>query len=273
MADEIENEDDILELGEAPEDTQPAAEGDDTIAAAEDDDLEIPTFGDPGEEEPSDTDLVKHLRQQLRERDKRLSEVDKVAKQPEIVVGEEPTLESCDFDDERFKTELRAYDQRKAKAEAQANEGQEAKRKEQEAWQAELVRYAEKRQALPYKDVDDAEATVTAALNQQQQAMIVKVANDPAKLIYALGKNPAKLAALAGVTDPVKFIAASVRLEGEVRMAKRKPTAQPERIVQGSASMQSGDKARDKLIEKAQAGGDVTETLRALREARKKQAA
>lgn len=274
MADEIENEDDTLELGDAPEDTQPAADGEDTVVT-EDDDIEIPTFGDPGEEEAGDTDLVKHLRQQLRERDKRLSEVEKGQKQPEIVVGDEPTLEDpdVDWDPDKFKDKYSAWLERKRQVEAKANEGQEAARKEQEAWQAELSRYAEKRKALPYRDVDDAEATVTAALSQAQQALIVKTANDPAKLIYALGKNPAKLAALAGVTDPVKFIAASVRLEGEVKMAKRKPAAQPERIVQGAASMvNAGANDLEKAIDKAVAKNDFNE-VRRLRKLQRQKAA
>jgi hypothetical protein len=281
MAGENENEDDILELGEAPEnqdDTQPAAEGDDTLTGTDgegqDDDEEIPTFGDPGEEGEQDTPLAKHLRAQIRDRDKRIAELDRSAKpEPAIVVGEEPTLESCDFDDERFKTELRAYDDRKRRADEQANKGNEAQRAADEQWEQEKAAFIKKRAALPYKDLDDVEAIVAASLEPAQSAMIVKCANDAPKLIYALGKNPAKLAALAGVKDPFKFIAAAVRLEGEVKMAKRKPTVEPDKIVRGSASMQSGDKARDKLIEKAQAGGDVTETLRALRQARKKQAA
>jgi hypothetical protein len=257
--------DDVLELGEAPEQDDPTPEtnGEQAEASADDDDVEMPTFGDPGEEEPSDTDLVRHLRSELRKTQARAKELEGGEKpRPPIVVGDKPTLESCDYDEDKFEQELDAFKERQRLASAQADEGQKAKQAEQQAWQADLTRYGEKRAALPFKDIDDVEAVVVSALSQAQQAMVVKSANDPAKLIYALGKHPTKLAALAGVTDPVKFIAATVRLETEVKMAKRKPTAEPDVPVRGSASLSSADKELERLEAKAaRNGGDRSEII------------
>jgi len=278
MADEIENEDDILELGEAPEDTQPAAEGDDTIAAAEDDDdIEIPSFGDPTEEQPDDTHNMRVVRNKLREVQQELAALKegRDAKEPEIEVGEKPTLWDDDIagDEDKYDAALIAYHERKRQKDAQANAVSESQKRQNEIWQARVNDFAQKRAAYPAAIMTECETALATTLNGQQQRAIIRYAKNPAALTIALGRSQAKLDALAKIDDIGEFIAETALLEKEVKLAKRKPTAQPERIVQGSASMQSGDKARDKLIEKAQAGGDVTETLRALREARKKQAA
>jgi hypothetical protein len=264
MADEP--EDDVLELGEPLEDlddTQPAADGDDTLSAAGDDDLELPTFADDGEEEPSDTDLVKHLRAELRRTQADKKALEQGAKpEPAIVVGEKPTLESCEWDEDKFETELDAWKDRKRQVEERATKGQEAQRAADEQWRQEKETFAKKRAELPYKDIDDVEAVVAASLDSAQLMMIVKAANDGPKLVYALGKNPAKLSALAGVKDPIKFIAATVRLEGEMKMAKRRPTVEPDKIVRGSASIAAG--AVDKhlaALEKKAAGGDRSEVI------------
>jgi hypothetical protein len=274
MAGEIENEDEVLELGNEPEETVAAADGNDTVAA-DDDDIEIPTFGDPGDEEPSDTDLVKHLRNQVRERDRRLAEAEKAKQpEPEIVIGTKPTLESCEYDEERFEQELDAFKERQRAAEQRTNTRSEQQRQADQEWEAEKAAYAKKRAALPFKDVEDVESTVAATLNPAQLAMIVKTANDGPKLIYALGKNPAKLATLASITDPVKFIAASVRLEAEVKMAKRKPVAQPDTPVRGSAPLAKApdDKQEAKLLAEAQRSGNMTPYREYMRNKRKKAA-
>jgi len=270
-------EDDVLELGEPSEqDDPPASEpGGEHIEPAEDDDVEIPTFGDPGEEEPTDTDLVKHLRAELRKTQARAKELEQGKQpEPEIVVGQKPTLESCEYDEDKFEAELDAWKDRKRKAEEQVSAGEKSRRAEQEAWKADLTRYAQKRSALPFRDVDEVEAVVTSALSQAQQAMVVKSANDPAKLIYALGKHPAKLTALAQVTDPVKFIAATVRLEAEVKMAKRRPAAEPETIVRGSgqASASSVDKRLEQLEKDARRTGDRSKLVAYKAERNRKEA-
>ena len=124
---------------------------------------------------------------------------------------------------------------------------------------------------MPYGDVDDVEAVVAASLNQMQLASIVQTANDAPKLIYALGKNPARLSALAKVTDPAKFIAAAVRLEMEVKMSKRRPAAEPDVPVRGSASITAtADKHEQKLEAEADRTGDRSKLIKYRAEKRNK---
>lgn len=280
MADEP--EDDILELGEPPEEQDEAAvetndEAEQQADDEQDDDEELPTFGDPGEEGEQDTPLAKHLRAQIRERDKRIAELDKSAKpEPEIVVGDKPTLESCDYDEEKFETELDAYKDRKRKAEEQANKGKEVQQAATKQWQEEQADYVKKRTALPFRaeTIAEAEAIIAGALDPNQITCLVKAANNAPVLAVALSRNPAKLAAIAQIKDYVKFSAALVRLEAEVKMAKRRPTVEPDKIVRGSASLASTNAAKtlEKLEKEAEATGNRDKII-AFKRAQKEKAA
>jgi hypothetical protein len=257
MADEP--EDDVLELGEEDLVQQPEQVDDTQPAAQAQDDIEIPTFGDASEEEADDNDLVKKLRAEIRARDIKLKEREESAKpQPEIVVGEKPTLESCEWDEDKFEAQLDAWKERKRQAEDRANQHTEAQNKANEQWKATLTTYAGKRAAFPADVMDEAETAVAATLNPTQQAIIVSVADNPAKLMIALGRNQAKLDALAETTDPLKFAATIAKLETEVRMTKRKPTAEPDTPQRGSASLSQGaaDKKLEQLEKDARRSGD-----------------
>lgn len=256
-----EPEDDVLVLGDEPEQDDLPDDVNDRVEDQQDDDpdVEIPMFGDAGEEEPTDSDLVKHLRSELRKSQARAKAVEEGPKvEPAIVVGDKPTLESCDYDEDRFDAAYDEWKDRKRKAEEQADQRNATQRQADQQWEAEKATYAKQRAALPYRDVADVEAVVASTLRPDQLALIVKTANDGPKLIYALGKNPGKLQALAGVTDPIKFIAAAVRLEAEVKMSKRRPTAEPDTPVRGSASLAAGtvDKREEKLVADARRTND-----------------
>lgn len=265
MADEP--EEDILELGDDPEvqdEDPPVNDEVEEQPRDEEEDIELPTFADDGEDEPSDTDLVKHLRAELRKAQAEKKALEQGPKaEPPVVVGDKPTLESCDYDEEKFESELDAWKDRKRQAEEQANRGKEAQRAADEQWEQEKAAFAKKRAQLPYKDIDDVEAVVASTLDPAQIAMIVKVANDGPKLIYALGKNPSKLSALSSVKDPIKFIAAAVRLEAEVKMTKRRPTVEPDKITRGSAPLSTGsaDAQMEKLEKEAARTGDRSKLI------------
>ena len=88
--------------GEQQEDGE---QGSDKSGDLDESELEV-TFD--GEAAPAsgegENGLVKHLREQIRERDKRLAELSKAQPQ-KIEVGEKPTLAGCDYDEERFDRE------------------------------------------------------------------------------------------------------------------------------------------------------------------------
>jgi hypothetical protein len=78
-----------------------------------------------------------------------------------------------------------------------------------------------------------------------------------AKFIYALGKHPAQLAALAAQSDPIRLIKDVANLEGQLKMAKRKPPEidTPERG-SGKVSKESADKTLAKLEAEAERTGN-----------------
>lgn len=258
-----EREDDTLELtedeiaDEAEDQEQDEQASTDGEKAPEDEDETVVI---EGEDAPSsgeaDTGLVKHLREQIRERDRRLAELAKSAPQPQkIEVGEKPTLAGCDYDEEAYEAQLDQWKGRKAAAEQQAEEAQKTQKQIADAWAEELQGHHQKKAALKFKDVQEAEDVALAALNDVQQAVIVKAAENSAMVIYALGKHPAKLAELSKITDPIKLAVAVSKLEGKMTVTKRGGPPEPERIARGGTPAAGG---KDKELERLEKEADRT---------------
>ena len=274
-------DDDVLELGQPPE----GGEDQQQVDAGEgegggEDDLEIPSFTDEADDQEGDTDLVKHLRAELRRVQAEKKEFERSQQpKPKVEVGPKPTLESCEYDEDKFEGELLAWQDRKRQADADVNAGKEAEQKRAQELGEVIQSYATKLQALPYADKDDMQATTLAALSDPQKEIFLRIAADPAKLAYALGRNPAKLAALAkvNVTDMASvahFGAAVSKLDGELKMAKRKPGVAVSKPIGGGAPVSNSTAAIgdiEKQLDKAAAKGDMKEVrrLRKLRDERK----
>ena len=247
---------------EEEQERQAETEGDE---APEDED-EFVSF--EGEAAPAsgeaETGLVKHLRAQLREKAKEVETLRKSAPVPQPVeVGEKPTLAGCDYDEEAYEANLDQWKARKAQAEEQARTAEQAQKQAAEAWSAELQGHHEKKAALKFKDVQEAEEVALASLSQVQQAVIVKAASNSAMVVYALGKHPAKLAEISKITDPIKRAVAVSKLEGKLSVTKRGGPPEPERIARGGTPAAGGkDKELERLEKKADQTGDRSELIR-----------
>ena len=170
----------------------------------QEDDEVVVTLGDepvsePSEEEKGAPQWVKDLRKQHREAQKRVRELEQqvaAAKAPAapatIEVGPKPTLEGCDYDPEKFEADLDAWKERKRKADQQVEEQHRAQREAEEAWQAKLSGYQAQKASLKLPDYDEAESTISGLMDVTQQGVIIQGADNPALVIYALGKNEAK---------------------------------------------------------------------------------
>lgn len=226
-----------------------------------------------GEDGGNDTTLVQHLREQLRERDRRLAEVNKPT-QP-VEVGEYPSLESCEYDEDKHRAAVDAYYARKAQADRAEAEQRNAAQASQQEGQDLEVRHRAKLAALPVnqEEKEQADATVRAALPLNVQAAIAKYAEDSGKVTFALYKNPAKLAAIAAEPDPVRQLLAIKDLEGKIKV-RRKPSApEAQTIQQGSAPVATkADQESAKLLKEAERTGDYSAYLKRQRELRKKAA-
>ncbi|HEY7822493.1 MAG TPA: hypothetical protein VIG24_06665, partial [Acidimicrobiia bacterium] len=239
-------------------------EGSDTEAEAKDADedegfvaVTIGGEAPPPEDEEAERapEWVRDLRKQYREEKRRNKELQEQlartsgsAKAAEL--GEKPTLEKADYDTERYETELAAWYERKRKHdEVEAARRSEADAVERE-WKQKLEGYQSAKATLKVRDYDEAEDVVQDALNVTQQGMILQGAENPALLVYALGKNPKRAKELASIKDPVKFAFAVARLETQLKVTKRKATSKPEPKVSGTGRI-SG--AVDSTLERLRA--------------------
>lgn len=249
----------------------------------ESDDEVIVSIGE--ESPPSDEediskapDWVRELRTKHRETSKRVRELEEenarlkgTGKPAAVTVGEKPTLEGCDYDAERFERELESYQARKRAADEQDRKKRDAEQAEKDAWQAKLDAYGKSKGELKVKDYDDVETIVTDTLNGTQQGIILNGAENPALLVYALGKNPKKAKELASITDPVKFAFAVAKLETQLKVTPRKAPPPPENIVKGSAPVSgSVDSQLERLRADAAKTGDFTKVHQYKKQQREK---
>lgn len=204
---------------------------------------------------------IKEIRKQERARERRIKELEAqlngTHKSEPIKLGEEPTLESADYDVEEFKKQFTEWHERKAKYEQQEASKREEQEKANKVWQEKLTSYETKKTAIKSKvrDFDEAEELARDALSQTQQGILIHAAEKPELLIYHLGKNPQKAKELAAITDPIQFAFAAAKIDAQIKMTARKPSTSPERKPGGSASYNNGS---DKRLEELEREADRT---------------
>lgn len=223
----------------------------------------------PPEEKTHAPEWVRELRKANREKERRIRELEaklNASAQTEskpVVLGPKPTLEGHDYDAEKFEAALeRWYDQRR-QVEAQAEQVRKAEQEQQSAWQQKLDAYAKAKAELKVRDYDDAEAMAQELFDVTQQGIVVQGADNPALVIYALGKNPAKAKEISEIKDPVKFAFAVAKLEKELKVTSRtKATPPPERVVNGTARVSGAvDSTLERLRAEAERTGNYTKVI------------
>ncbi len=239
-------------------------EGDDDIGFLDDD------------EEGDDEDLPKRLRARINDQghviatlSRKLAETSEQARPAPIEVGEMPTLEGCDYDEDKLKSEMTAWtDRRIAAATAEHAAPSSA---EEEARQ-DVERYQSSISKLTFADADAMVAKAREALTPAQEFMISQASRDAGKLLYALGRHPQKLAELVGIKNPAKFIVRVATLETNMKSGQRRPAPNPERIPRGNAAPRAGvDKEEARLEKEADRTGDRT-ALQAYRRQKREKA-
>lgn len=222
---------------------------------------------------------VKELRKTSREQAKKIRELEAekqaaVAATTQVeVVGPEPTLEGCDYDEARFKASWKSWNTKQVEQEAKTREKQQQAKSEQDAWSAKVAAYREAPLKVP--DFEDAEHATIEALNPTQQGILILGPDSPAvskQLVYALGKNPNKLKELSAIKDPVKFAFAAAKVLEKLTVTPRKTPPAPETQVRGSASVTTtADSTLAKLMAEADRTGDRSKVNAYRRQQRAKQ--
>jgi hypothetical protein len=225
-----------------------------------------------GEEPPPQTEdetkapgWVREVRKTNREQARKIRELEQQLAQtkpreqtPQL--GPKPTLESVDYDTAAFERALDDWKERKATHDRKQVEQQDALKKEQARWEAEIGTFNEQKSALKVRDFEDAEGAVTEVLNQTQLGIIIDGAQNKALVMYALGKNEVALKDLASITNPVKFAFAIAKLETQLKTQSRKPASAPEKTLKGSAPV-AANNTLDRLRADAEKSGDYTKVL------------
>ena len=153
---------------------------------------------------------------------------------------EEPTLESCDFDQARFQREWYSY--------------QRTQEKKQEAAQARQQTFAEREAAFRAEHPDyDAVARNPALPITQQVAEVILETDDPPAIAYYLGQNPEEAAAIAQMT-PHQIGRAIGRIEAKLSAppasdASRQPAPKTVTRAPGPVTTLSGAPAVKKTYE------------------------
>jgi hypothetical protein len=221
----------------------------------------------PPEEHTPAPEWVKELRKTNRELQRQNRELQsKLQVQPTeikpVAIGVKPKLEDHDYDADRYEEALTSWFERKRQAE-EVNAKQEAEvMNQQKAWQAKLDGYGKAKAELRVRDYEDAEAIAQEVFSITQQGVILQGAENPALVVYALGKNAKKAKELAEITDPVKFAFAVAKLEKELKVTNRRAAPAPERIVSGTGrSSGAVDSTLERLREEAARTGNMTKVI------------
>jgi len=222
----------------------------------------------PPEEQTQAPEWVRELRKTNRELQRQNRELQgrlQTSAQTEIkpvVLGKKPSLEDHDYDAEKFEEALTHWFERKRQAD-EINAKQEAEvMTQQKAWQAKLEGYGKAKAELRVKDFDDAEAMAQELFNVTQQGVMLQGADNPALVVYALGKNPKKAQELAAIKDPVKFAFAVAKLEKDLKVTNRRAAPPPERIVSGTGRVSGAvDSTLERLREDAARTGNMTKVI------------
>ena len=222
----------------------------------------------PAEEEQRAPEWVRELRKANREKERRIRELEaklQTTAQTEnkpVSLGPKPKLEEFDYDADRFEQALDAWHERKRQHDLETERVRQAEQTQQQAWQAKLEGYSKAKAELKVRDYEDAEAIAQEVFNVTQQGVILQGADNPALVIYALGKNPKKAADLAKINDPVKFAFAVAKLEKELKVTNRRAAPAPERVIQGTGRVSGAvDSTLERLRAEAEKTGNYTKVL------------
>jgi hypothetical protein len=265
--------DDVVETIEVePDANEPeaeTAEGDE--ADGDGDDEVIISIGEespPQEEETRAPEWVRELRKSNREKERKIRELEAklnatVPETKPVALGKKPTLEDYDYDTEEFEKQLEVWYERKREADAAQAEAEAAQEAEAKAWQDKLASYEKAKVSLKVRDYEDAEAVALDTFNITQQGIVLQGSDNPALLIYALGKDSKRAKELASINDPVKFAFAVAKLETQLKVSNRKAASSPERTITNAGGRISGavDSTLERLRAEALKTGNLSKVM------------
>lgn len=282
---EVEDDDQLDDIEEAEDEGALPADADIEAGEADDDgeqvdgesngdDAIVISFNDD-EGEEAESAPIRQIREQLKEEKRRRKELEErleksAPKEPDL--GPKPKLEDYDYDGDAYDTALLEWNDRKRKHDEQKAKEQEALEQAKTEYEGKLKGYHEKKASLGVKNFDEIEQSVREGLPVDYQSVIVAHSEDPALVVYALGKNPKLMEELAKAKDPVQFGYQLAKMETKMKVTSKTRPAPEKRSGGGTVSPpKTSEKQLAKLREEAQKTGDfskVTEYRRKMQKAK-----
>jgi len=229
----------------------------------------------PPQEREEAPQWVKDLRKSHREALKKIRELEAVKGAPAApqkpTLPARPQLSEFDYDEEKFQAAMDNWYAKKSEIDSFETNQKAAQQEAQKQVEATHTAYRESAKTLKVKDFKEAEEEVVTTLSQTQQGLILSGADNAPLLVYALGKNPKRLAELAAIKDPVKFAFAAAKLEKDLKTSNRqseKPA--PEAPLKNTgAAVVGSSKTLERLREEAQKTGDMSKVMAFKKQMRK----
>ena len=221
----------------------------------------------PQDEEVRAPAWVRELRKSNREKERKIRELEAklnttATETKPVALVAKPTLESCDYDSDEYEQKLAAWYEHKREYDAAEANVAAQRDAESKAWQDKLDSYAKAKASLKVRDYDEAEATALDTFDVTQQGIVLQGSDNPALLIYAIGKSTKRAKELAAITDPVKFAFAVAKLETQLKVTNRRASTTPERtITSGGRVSGSIDSQLERLRAEALKTGDLSKVM------------
>lgn len=222
----------------------------------------------PQEEEVRAPAWVRELRKSNREKERKIRELEAklnttATETKPVALSAKPTLESCDYDSDEYEQKLAEWYEQKREYDAAEASVAAQRDAEAKAWQDKLDSYAKAKASLKVRDYDEAESTALDTFDVTQQGIVLQGSDNPALLIYAIGKNAKRAKELASINDPVKFAFAVAKLETQLKVTNRKAATAPERTINSGGGRLSGaiDSTLERLRAEALKTGDLSKVM------------
>jgi len=272
-AEQVDNEllDDEQDIDDGQDDEQDA-DGDESESQDDSDDDALDfSFDDDGDSSDpfkgqEAPEWVKKVREENRELKRQLKQRESQQFEQQVL-REKPTLDDHDYDSDAFEQDYAQWLTEKQQVDAQVHA-------ERQKYQQYHERYKADVDAIKAKapDYDEVELSVVDVLSEQKQGLLQMLVDNPAKVVYALGKNsPAQLERLSKLDDiqfAKQIVLMEMQMSSKTKSRNQNKPRPKSHSVEGSAG--GGDTKLAKLEADAERTGDRSKVVAYKQTLRKK---
>lgn len=190
----------------------------------------------------------------------------------DLTLGPKPNFDDFDYDSDKFSKALDEWYTKKRKVDEHHAKQESERLQQQREWESKVEKFNQSKSSINVSDFSEMEDLVQENLSEIQIGIILEGAENPAKVIYALGKNPKKLEELSEIDNHVRFTYQIAKIEEVMKSRTIKPETSPEKVIKGNmGSMTSSETHLERLRDEAAKTGDMTKVIAYKQKLRQKQ--